>query len=95
MENTAPVTIDEKKYAEAKRQVAALKGFYIHLFVFVCVMLGLLGINVATKSEWWVQWPLLGWGLGLAGHAVGVFMPTKHVGRDWEERKIKERLAKM
>lgn len=93
MENAT--TADDKKYAEAKRQVAALKGFYIHLFVFVCVMLGLLGINMATKSEWWVQWPLLGWGLGIVGHAISVFMPNHHVGRDWEERKIKERLAKM
>ena len=93
MEN--PSTADDKKYAEAKRQVAALKGFYVHLFVFVCVMLGLLGINVATKSEWWVQWPFLGWGLGILGHAIGVFMPINRVGRDWEERKIKERLAKM
>lgn len=57
-------------------------------------MLGLLGINMATKSDWWVQWPLLGWGLGILGHAIGVFMPINYVGRDWEERKIKERLAK-
>jgi hypothetical protein len=86
---------DDEKYSEAKRQVTALKGFYVHLFVFICVMLGLLGINVATKSDWWVQWPLFGWGLGILGHAIGVFMPINRVGRDWEERKIKERLSKM
>jgi hypothetical protein len=32
-------TLDEQeKLARAKRQVAATKGFYIHLFVFVVVM---------------------------------------------------------
>ena len=83
------------QYAEAKRHVAALKGFYIHLVVFACVMLGLLVINVTTRDDWWVQWPLLGWGIGILGHAAGVFTPAHRVGRDWEARKIKERLAKM
>lgn len=86
---------DDAKIDAARQHVAALKGFYIHLIVFVCVLSGLAGINVATRSEWWVQWPLFGWGLGILGHAIGVFVPFRLFGPDWEERKIKERLAKM
>ncbi len=85
---------DDIALREAKQHVAALKGFYIHLVVFVCVMSGLLVINLATGSDWWVQWPLLGWGIGVIGHAIGVFSPFRHVGKDWEQRKIKEHLAK-
>ena len=87
--------INDPKYIEAKRQVDAMKGFYIHLLVFVCVMSGLVGINVLTKTDWWVQWPLLGWGVGILGHGIGVFMPIQLFGREWEERKIKERMEKM
>ena len=84
----------DPKYIEAKRHVDSVKGFYIHLFVFSCVMAGLIAINVGTKTEWWAQWPLIGWGVGVLGHAVAVFMPFRLFGRDWEEKKIKERLER-
>lgn len=85
---------DEDKLIEARRHVAALKAFYIHLIVFACVMTGLAGINAATKSDWWVHWPLFGWGIGIVGHAIGVFAPLNLFGQDWEERKINEHIAK-
>jgi hypothetical protein len=84
----------DPRYLKARAHVAAVKGFYIHLLVYVCVISGLIAINLATKSDWWVQWPLLGWGIGIIGHAIGVFMPFQLFSRDWEERKIKEQLAK-
>jgi 2TM domain len=84
----------DPRYLKAREHVAAVKGFYIHLLVYVCVISGLFAINLATSSDWWVQWPLLGWGLGVIGHAVGVFRPFKLFSRDWEERKIKEQMAK-
>jgi hypothetical protein len=84
----------DPKYQKAKEHVEAVKGFYIHLLIYACVNVGLIGINIATRSDWWAQWPLLGWGIGIIGHAVGVFMPFQLFSRDWEERKIKEQLAK-
>jgi uncharacterized membrane protein YbhN (UPF0104 family) len=85
----------DPRHLKAKDHVNAVKGFYIHLLVYVCVIAGLFAINLATKSEWWVQWPLLGWGIGIIGHAIGVFMPPFRLfSRDWEERKIQEQLAK-
>lgn len=82
---------------EAIRHVEALKGFYIHAIVFGCVMTGLVIINAATGGGWWAQWPLLGWGIGLAAHAVAVFKPMRHVrlfGPEWTARQVKARLAK-
>ena len=84
---------DEYARIKAKRHVAALKGFYIHLFVFICVNAGLIAINLATKTLWWAHWPLLGWGVGLLGHAIGVFSPFNLFGKDWEERKIRQHMA--
>jgi fatty acid desaturase len=63
----------------AKRADLAVKGFSIHAIVFVCVMLGLLVVNIGTGDGWWVQWPLIGWGAGLAGHALAVFVVGRTV----------------
>ena len=85
----------KEKYLAAKAHVSALIGFYIHLGVFVTVMLGLFVINSASDGPWWVQWPLLGWGLGVLGHAYLVFSSRSPSMRDWQRRKIKEQMAKM
>lgn len=86
---------DENALAEARQHGTALKGFHVHLIIFVCVISGPVGINLATKSGWWVQWPLLDWGEGIVGHAIGVFSPVSGFGHEWEERKIQEHLAKI
>ena len=67
---------ESEKLERAKRKVAALTAFYIHLLIYVLAMLLLLFINVATGSVWWVQWPLLVWGIGIAFHALGGFRPS-------------------
>ena len=85
----------DQKILDARLHMHQLKGFLIHAFIFTCVMSGLIGLNILTKSDWWVQWPLFGWGIGLLGHAVQVFTPLRLFGRDWEERKIRKRLGRM
>jgi 2TM domain len=88
------VMTDDPNYLDAKRHVEALKGFYIHGIVFLCVMSGLIGLNSLSSTNWWVQWPLLGWGIGIIGHAILVYAPVRLLGREWEKRKIEERLGK-
>jgi fatty acid desaturase len=84
------ISEQELKLMKARRQVAAIKGFYIHLFIFVLVMLGLAAINLSVGRPWWVLWVLLGWGVGVLAHALTVFGHTSKRIQDWEERKIKE-----
>jgi hypothetical protein len=43
-------------------------GFRIHAIVFVLTMALLLIINLWIGSPYWVQWVLLGWGIGLLAH---------------------------
>ena len=38
----------------------------------------------------WAVWPMLGWGLGLASHAVSVFGLLGLGGKAWQERKVRE-----
>ena len=81
----------EIKYLKAKERVETLRGFYIHLTVYVLVNLGLFSINMlVTPDGLWFFWPLMGWGLGVVFHALSVFGPGRGFGTDWEERKIKE-----
>lgn len=60
------------KTAVTKREKE--RGFYIHLAVFVLVNAFLVGLNLATApSRLWFQWVLMGWGIGILGHAAGAF----------------------
>lgn len=86
---------DVEKYQRARRRVMAIKGFYIHLFFYVVVNIGLFLINIlASSGHLWFFWPLFGWGIGVAAHGFSVFGILGLFGRDWEERKIKEILEK-
>jgi fatty acid desaturase len=89
-----PMT-EEEKYKVARSRVEAIKGFYIHAIVFVAVMTGLALADFSRGESWWVQWPLIGWGIGLLAHAYMVFGTGKLGTREWEERKIKEIVSKM
>lgn len=85
----------QEAYKRAKKRLDELKGFYGHLLSYVLVIPFLIFINYMTYWEYkWFWWPMLGWGLGLAGHALGVFGKNKIFGKDWEERKIKEYMDK-
>jgi fatty acid desaturase len=77
----------------AKRRVEAVKGFYIHLAVFVLVVAGLLLINLATGQPWWVLWVFLGWGLGVLTHGIAVSDRAHRAMTAWEERKLRQFMA--
>lgn len=82
---------EDYKYQKAKKRVKALKGFYIHLGVYLLVNSLLFLINITTSPGLlWFYWPLLGWGIGMVMHAIYVFGFGQWLGSDWEEKKIKE-----
>jgi len=79
----------EVKYQRAKERVKALRGFYIHLGVYVLVNLFLFLLNITTApARLWFYWPLLGWSIAIVVHASSVFGFFRLLGADWEERKI-------
>ena len=45
---------------------------------------------VTSPQYLWFFWPLLGWGIGVVFHGIKVFNYMPFIGKDWEERKIKE-----
>ncbi len=61
-------SLAEKQEEDAFRHVRHLRGFYLHLFQYVVVNLGLLAINlIVSPRHLWVFWVIGGWGLGLLG----------------------------
>jgi len=82
---------ENERYQAAKKRVEEIKGFYIHLGLFVIVNLALFAINMITNpDQLWFYWPLLGWGAGVAIHAFVFVTEGKLLGPEWEDRKIRE-----
>jgi len=96
MNNNNTLTPEEIKYQQALKRVKSIKGFYTHLMVYIVINLGLLILkykNLDLNENFW-QWQTFNtvffWGIGLLAHGLSVFMPGLIMGKDWEERKIKE-----
>jgi hypothetical protein len=84
----------QEAYEKAKKRVEAKIGFYIHLAVFVGVNLLLIVINLMTApGHLWFRWPLMGWGIGLFFHGVGVFASFK--GDSIKKRMIEKEMETM
>jgi hypothetical protein len=86
--NTAAPAGYEARLAKAKRQVAARKGFYVHLGIYAVILTGLFVLNLAAGREWWVHWVFAGWGIGVVAHALAVFGRQPRAVVDWEEREL-------
>lgn len=93
MEHTK--TISEDRYLKAQKRVEDLKGFYGNLTSYIVVNIGLLILNLlTTPKQLWFYYPLLGWGIGVAIHAMSVFNYMPFLNRDWEAKKIQELMDK-
>ncbi|UPT70148.1 MAG: 2TM domain-containing protein [Flavobacterium sp. JAD_PAG50586_2] len=80
-----------ERYQRAKKQVDEIKGFYGHLLSFIFAMGFMIYINLRYSPEYlWFFWPLMGWGIGLFFHGLKAFNYTPFLGKEWEERKMKE-----
>ena len=85
-----------KRLERAKKRVKKIKGFYTHLLVYAVVNLIIVVINInnLAPGESYFQYKnffvLFFWGIGLAHHGLSVFLPNFILGKNWEERKIKE-----
>ncbi len=93
-------TQDEIKYQEAIKRVKKLKGFYTHTIVYILVniLIFFLNVNNLEQGESYFQFKnfmtAFFWGIGLLAHGLSTFLPYFILGKDWEERKIKELMEK-
>lgn len=89
---------DFDKYIKAKKRVEDIKGFYIHLVVYIVVniflMIPILKYSEPGNLSFWSFSTAFFWGIGVAGHAYSVFGKNILFSKEWEERKIKEIMDK-
>lgn len=67
--------------------------FFSHFGSYLAVNAFLFGINYLTgPGHWWAFYPLLGWGIGIVGHAINAFSRGgADVDRDFERWRKRRR----
>jgi transcriptional regulator with XRE-family HTH domain len=90
--------VSETQSAEeilAFNQVRKLKDFYIHLAQYVLVIALLTVINaLTTPNRWWVQWVIMGWGIGVFFHWLQISERFGLFGSKWEKEQVEKRLGR-
>ena len=91
-----------ERYKIAAKRVKEIKSFYTHLAVYLVIntliifynsnsnFFGDGSINISFDSFSTAFF----WGIGLFCHWASVFGPNLFLGKNWEERKIKELMDK-
>ncbi len=77
----------------ARKRAKRKLDFYNHLLIYVIVNAMLFAINViSSPGDYWFFWPLLGWGVAVAIHAVKTFMmpPDSELLDRMTEREIRK-----
>lgn len=94
--------LKEQQFIKAKKKVKDIKGFYSHLVVYVIVNIFISGIILygltydgnddfnEAMSNFGVYSTWLFWGIGLFFHWLSVFGFKSFLGKNWEDKKIKE-----
>lgn len=57
-----------------RRMRGAYMGLASHATSYTIVIGGLTLIDLFSGPSWWVQYPAIGWGMGLAFHAMGTLL---------------------
>lgn len=51
-------------------------------------------LQQAKWKAWWAIWTTAGWGIGLIAHGITVLPLGGFFAEDWEEKKVKELMAR-
>ena len=86
-----------KKYIEAKQRVRSIRGFYIHLIIFIAGSLSIASLlfwidpgEYAVFWTWLILSTIISWFVGICIHAWSVFGSRIFFSKNWEERKMQE-----
>lgn len=91
---------DKISYEQAVKKVKKIKAFYSHAAVYVVINIMIVIVNIQDlkPNESYFQWQnfstAIFWGIGLLAHGLSTFAPDWVLGKNWEERKIREFMNK-
>ena len=85
-------------HRKARKRVDEKRKFYRHLSTYLVMSAFFFVLNLVTRpGDWWFQWPILGWGIGVAMQYFRIFGfpgvgPTDE---DWEARELEEEMRRL
>jgi len=86
-----------EKRKRAKKRVDELKGFYIHLMVYLIINTFIIVVIIMSQADkenltlrWYNFSTAIFWGLGLLIHALCTFRLNPFFGKSWENRMIQK-----
>ena len=86
---------EENAFRKASLKAKKLREFYSHLRTYFIINALFFIINlISYEGEWWVLYPIVGWGFCLTLHAIDVLNPFKNYDDEWEEKKTNELVEK-
>lgn len=86
------MTENQRQWAVSR--IRAKRAFWMHLAMYFLVNTLLVVIWAVTTTDYfWPVWPLLGWGVGVAAHAVTIGVGTSEITEDRIAREIERRAA--
>jgi hypothetical protein len=84
----------EEQRQWAIRRIRAKRGFWIHFSIYLVVNALLVAVWAVTWTGYfWPVWPMLGWGIGVAAHAVSVFVGPADISEERIERELRGRMV--
>ena len=88
----------EREEVQAFQYVRKLKGLYRHAAQYAVVIPLLWATNLWQGIDYlWAVWPTLGWGIGLAAHALSLRVfggGSRILGPQWEREQVERRLGR-
>lgn len=83
--------MENSKYVRAVERMEKLKEFYQNLASYIIVIPFLIFINLrVTPGFQWFWFPMFGWGIGIIFHWLEAYNYNIFLGKNWEEKKMKE-----
>lgn len=76
---------------KAEQRVKRKSRFYRNLATYVIMSIFFIALNLLTNpGKLWFQWPVLGWGIGIAAEYLKVF-----VWQNWEDRELEREIRRL
>src|SRR5690606_8485399 len=78
-----------------KVRAKKMRDFYSNLTAYILVIPFLAWINYRVSVGFpWIVFPVVGWGIGVIIHGMEAYNYHPILGKDWEQRKMKELMKK-
>ncbi len=79
----------EEQRTRAIRRIRDKRAFWRHLAIYLAVNALLVAIWAVTSGGYfWSVWPMLGWGIGVAAHAMSVYVGPSEISEADIDREL-------